>query len=77
MLELRRRGDDDFLILHRGRVLMTSAAHRSELALASTAIARLPPRRSPRVLIGGLGMGFTLRAALDLYRQGRPYRDRP
>jgi spermidine synthase len=65
VLELRRRGDDDFLITHDGRVLMTSAAHRSEQVLAETAVARIAPRRAPRVLIGGLGMGFTLRAALD------------
>ena len=65
MLELRRRGEQEFLITQQGRVLMTSAAHRSESALAATALSRLPARRSPRVLIGGLGMGFTLRAALD------------
>lgn len=66
MLELRRRGERDFLITHDGRVLMTSAAHRSESVLAETAVSRLPPRRSPRILVGGLGMGFTLRAALDV-----------
>jgi len=64
-LELRRRGERDFLILLSGRVLMNSSAHRSEQALASEACARLSARASPRLLIGGLGMGFTLRAALD------------
>ncbi len=64
-LELRRRGDTDFLICLRGRVLMTSAAHRSEDALARLACEGLASRRQARVLIGGLGMGFTLRAALD------------
>jgi spermidine synthase len=64
-LELRRRGEGDFLILLSGRVLMNSSAHRSEQALASAACARLSGRASPRLLIGGLGMGFTLRAALD------------
>ena len=44
---------------------MTSTAHRSETVLAAAAVARLPRCRAPRVLIGGLGMGFTLRAALD------------
>ena len=44
---------------------MTSRAHRSECALADAALARLPTRDTPRVLIGGLGMGYTLRAALD------------
>ena len=65
-LELRRRGERDFLILLAGRVLMNSSAHRSEQALASAACARLAARASPSLLIGGLGMGFTLRAALDL-----------
>jgi spermidine synthase len=60
-LELRRRGGD-FLITIAGRVLMTSAARRSEEELARLALAG---RRDARVLLGGLGMGFTLRAALD------------
>jgi spermidine synthase len=64
-LELRRRGDDEFLILLEGRVLMNSAASRSEVALARIACAELAGRAAPRVLIGGLGMGCTLRAALD------------
>ncbi|HEY1817233.1 MAG TPA: hypothetical protein VGG74_33030 [Kofleriaceae bacterium] len=45
-----------------GRVLMNSASQRSEQALAKLALADHPARR---VLVGGLGMGFTLRAALD------------
>jgi spermidine synthase len=61
-LELRRRGDQ-FLITIAGRVLMTSQAHRSEEALAEEALSSLGP--APRVLIGGLGMGYTLRATLD------------
>jgi spermidine synthase len=64
-LELRRRGEGDFLITLGGRVLMNSAAHRSEAALAALACARLVGRAAPRVLVGGLGMGLTLRAALD------------
>ena len=64
-LELRRRGDDDFLITVGGRVLMTSAARRSEEELARLACAAIAGRRAPVVLVGGLGMGFTLRAALD------------
>jgi spermidine synthase len=70
-LELRRRGDEgkaaDWLIVVAGRVLMTSSARRSEEELARLAIAALPEAsaRKPRVLVGGLGMGFTLRAALD------------
>ena len=64
-LDLRRRGEKDFLITIDGRVLMTSAAHRSEDALARLACAGLRSRRRARVLVSGLGMGFTLRAALD------------
>ncbi len=64
-LELRRRGEGDFLILIGGRVLMNSSANRSEQALGSVACKRVADRHSPRVLIGGLGMGLTLRAALD------------
>jgi len=64
-IQLRRRGTDEFLITLAGRVLMNSAASRSEVALARSACAELGDRAAPRVLIGGLGMGCTLRAALD------------
>lgn len=64
-LELRRRGAKDFLIVIDGRVLMTSSERRSEEALATLALSKLASR-SPHVLIGGLGMGYTLRAALDV-----------
>jgi spermidine synthase len=64
VLELRRRGDGVFLIVIAGRVLMTSNDRRSEQALATLACQGLAAPR-PRVLIGGLGMGYTVRAALD------------
>lgn len=64
-LELRRRGERDFVITVGGRVLMNSAWHRSEIAVAQLACRRIADRPRPRILIGGLGMGFTLRAALD------------
>lgn len=64
-LELRRRGERDFLITVGGRILMNSSWHRSEIAVAQLACRLLAGRSKPRVLIGGLGMGFTLRAALD------------
>lgn len=64
-LELRARGDRDLMILHAGRVLMSSRIHRSELAVAELGCAPIASRKAPRVLIGGLGLGFTLRAALD------------
>ncbi len=62
VLELRRRGDRDYLITVGGRVLMNSFARASEEELARLALSRT----TRRVLIGGLGMGFTLRAALDV-----------
>lgn len=64
ILELRQRGERSYLITIAGRVLMTSDAHRSEDELARLACARLR-RARPRLLLGGLGMGYTLRAALD------------
>ncbi|HUL00778.1 MAG TPA: spermidine synthase [Nitrospirota bacterium] len=66
ILELRQRGDNDFLILINGRVLMNSCANRSEFALGDRACREVADRSRPRVLIGGLGMGFTLRASLDV-----------
>ncbi len=65
VLDLRRRGEKDFLITIGGRILMSSAAHRSEDALAKLACAGLRSKRNVRALVSGLGMGFTLRAALD------------
>jgi spermidine synthase len=44
--------------------LMNSRVHGSEEALAKIAIAKIGAHARPRILIGGLGMGFTLRAAL-------------
>ncbi len=64
-LELRQRGPKDFLIVVGGRVLMSSTATRTERAVAEEACKRLGGVPAPRVLIGGLGMAFTLRAALD------------
>jgi spermidine synthase len=65
-LELRGRGAAEMVITVGGRVLMSSGAHRSESALAELACRRIATRPRPRVLIGGLGMGYTLRAALDI-----------
>lgn len=65
VLELRKRGDRDFLILINNRVLMNSSANRSELALGELACRVVAGLPRPRVLIGGLGMALTLRAALD------------
>ncbi len=65
-LALHQRGPRDFLITIAGRVLMNSSAQRSEQALGRLACARLASRAGARVLVGGLGMGITLRAALDV-----------
>src|SRR4051794_32615393 len=69
-LELRQRGARSFLITIGGRVLMTSEAHRSETDLARLAREAMGGLPRPRVLIGGLGMGYTLRAALDTLPAG-------
>ena len=63
LLELRRRSEHDYLITIAGRILMTSVQHRSEDALATLACAGR--KGVAHVLVSGLGMGFTLRAALD------------
>lgn len=55
----------EYVILANGQSLMSSRMHGSEEALATSACARLRGREEPRVLVGGLGMGFTLRATLD------------
>ncbi len=65
ILELRQRGEKDFLITIAGRVLMNSFANRSEILLSELACSAINNRKSPAVLMGGLGMGYTLKAALD------------
>jgi spermidine synthase len=57
--------DGSYQIRVDGLELMSSRAHGSEEALAKLACAEIAGRRAPRVLIGGLGLGYTLRAALD------------
>jgi spermidine synthase len=63
--KLVRRGDE-YLILADGAVLMSSRMHGSEEELARLGCQRAGALKRPSVLIGGLGMGFTLRATLDL-----------
>ena len=65
VMKLIRRSDE-YLILADGAVLMSSRMHGSEEALATFACQRVRTLQQPSVLIGGLGMGFTLRATLDL-----------
>ncbi len=54
----------EFSISVKNEELMNSRMHGSEDALAELACKRVAERTNPRVLIGGLGMGFTLSAAL-------------
>ena len=63
-LRLMRRGAE-FSIRLGHNELMNSRVSGSEEALATLACERIRSRQSPRVLIGGLGMGFTLRATLS------------
>ena len=62
-LRLFRRGGDFMIVLDRNE-LMNSRMNGSEEALAEMTIERLRGRPAPHLLIGGYGMGFTLRAAL-------------
>jgi spermidine synthase len=62
-LRLLQRGAE-FSIRLGHNELMNSRVHGSEEALAKIAIAKIGDQTRPRILIGGLGMGFTLRAAL-------------
>jgi spermidine synthase len=65
LLDLRQRGETDFIITIDNRVLMNASANMSEMVLAELACEPLKNKKNPRVLVGGLGMGFTLKAALD------------
>jgi spermidine synthase len=62
-LKLMRRGAE-YSIMAGAIELMNSRLSGSEKALASLACARIGGRPKPAMLVGGLGMGFTLRAAL-------------
>ncbi len=63
-ITLHKRGNE-FSIRVNGNELMNSRVHGSEEALAELACARLEEIAEPRILIGGLGMGYTLAAALS------------
>jgi spermidine synthase len=68
-LVLSRR-DGAYTLSVDGQELMTSRVHGSEEALARRACEAIAERRMPRVLVGGLGFGYTLRAALDHLPKG-------
>ncbi len=64
-LRLKRRGSE-FSIMLGSNELMNSRLSGSEEALATLSHEKLSNHARPTVLIGGLGMGFTLRAALSV-----------
>ncbi|HEX5070144.1 MAG TPA: hypothetical protein VFV78_07995, partial [Vicinamibacterales bacterium] len=64
-MRLQRR-DTEYAIFAAGKLLMSSRMHGSEEAMAALACAHLRDRATARVLVGGLGMGYTLRATLDV-----------
>jgi spermidine synthase len=65
VLKLIRRSDE-YIIFADGKSLMSSRMHGSEEALATFACRQARALERPIILVGGLGMGFTLRATLDL-----------
>lgn len=69
-LRLMQRGAEFSIMAERGNELMNSRVHGSEELLATMAVAKVRDRAIPKVLIGGLGMGFTLRAALAALPRG-------
>ena len=64
------RFDDQYMIRAGGYELMSTRAHGSEEALARLACEALSGVTAPRVAIGGLGLGYTLKAALRLLPPG-------
>jgi spermidine synthase len=65
VLILRQQGGA-FELRMNGHELMTTRAHGSEEVMARLARHRLRRAEAPSVLIGGLGIGYTLRAVLDI-----------
>lgn len=61
-----RQHDRDFSIKVNGQELMNSRQHESEMELARLGCAPLVGHTAPCILIGGLGLGYTLRQALDM-----------
>lgn len=67
VLRLVKRAED-YLIYVEREELMNSRAHESELELARLGCAHLTRRRHPRVIVGGLGMGYTLSEVVQMLR---------
>ncbi len=64
-LRLYQRGGEYSIMIVGGGELMNTRMHGSEDALAELGCRHLAAAAQPRVLVGGLGMGFTLAAALQ------------
>ncbi len=60
-----RQREREYMVLADGKILMSSRQHGAEKDLARIGCARIETD-VPKVLVGGLGFGFTLRAALDI-----------
>ncbi|RKH64839.1 hypothetical protein [Corallococcus llansteffanensis] len=59
------RRDGEYVLRVRGQTLMSSRQHGSEVAMADAGCAHVAGTPKARVLVGGLGFGFTVRAVLD------------
>lgn len=68
-MRLMRR-DQEYVIFSRGRILMSSRMHGSEEAMAAFACRHVRAAEAPCVLVGGLGLGYTLRETLNLLPSG-------
>ena len=62
--------DGEFLLYMDDRQIMTTTLTHSELLLADIGCGFQRPRKRPRILIGGLGLGFSLRRSLELTGAG-------
>ncbi|MGB0775050.1 MAG: spermidine synthase [Akkermansiaceae bacterium] len=63
--------DGTWLICSNGEQLMTSYSHGSEETLAELACGPFKPVKQPQILVGGLGMGYTLKAATETLTKKR------
>ena len=68
-MQLFSRGGDFMIVVDRNE-LMSTRMNGSEIALATLALERIAGVKAPKVLIGGYGMGFTLRAVLGAVGPG-------
>jgi spermidine synthase len=64
-LRLYQRGDEFSIRVDKAGELMNSRAHNSEEVLAELACEKIAGRQNPHLLVGGLGIGFTLAAVLS------------